>query len=68
MIKFEIDSSKEGVEIYLDNQGIDEFVKYLTYIKKEAEHMHLIAGNELSEDPSQNDGTNVKHVKLIFVD
>lgn len=66
MISFEIDEKNEGVEIYLDEQGVDELVRYLNYIKKEHEHMHLISGNELNENILQEKNKIIKHVKLIY--
>jgi hypothetical protein len=67
MIKFETDSNGEGVEIIFDSNGMDEFISYLQTIRKENDHMHLIVGNELSEEKvSDNANTNVKHVKLVY--
>jgi hypothetical protein len=68
MIKFETDSNGEGVEIIFDSNGMDEFISYLQYIRKENDSMHLLAGNELSvEKVSDNANTNVKHVKLVYL-
>jgi hypothetical protein len=60
MIKFETDSNGEGVEIIFDSNGIDEFIAYLQSIKKENDHLHLLVGNELSEE-------KVKHVKIVYL-
>jgi hypothetical protein len=68
MIKFETDSNGEGVEIIFDSNGMDEFISYLQYIRKENDHMHLLAGNELSEEKvSDKANTNVKHVKIVYL-
>ena len=68
MIKFETDSNGEGVEIIFDSIGIDEFISYLQSIKKENDHLHLLVGNELSEEKvSDNENTNVKHVKIVYL-
>jgi hypothetical protein len=68
MIKFETDSNGEGVEIIFDSNGIDEFIAYLQSIKKENDHLHLLVGNELSEEKvSDNENTNVKHVKIVYL-
>jgi hypothetical protein len=65
MIKFETDSNGEGVEIIFDSDGIDEFISYLQSIKKEHDHMHLLVGNELSEEKvSDKENIDVKHVKI----
>jgi hypothetical protein len=65
MIKFETDSNGEGVEIVFDSNGIDEFISYLQSIKKENDHMHLLVGNELSEEKvNDKENIDVKHVKI----
>ncbi|MCG3167163.1 MAG: hypothetical protein POELPBGB_02947 [Bacteroidia bacterium] len=68
MIQFEIDSSKEGVEIYIDSDGINELINYLNFIKNEEDHMHLVAGNELSEGLNQKGNKCIKHVRLVYID
>lgn len=68
MIKFETDSNGEGVEIIFDSNGMDEFISYLQSIRKENDSMHLLVGNELSEEKvSDNANTNVKHVKIVYL-
>lgn len=37
----------EQVEIIADEQGIDELISYLNYIKVNKDHMHLTIGSEL---------------------
>ncbi|MEZ4771630.1 MAG: hypothetical protein R3D00_00525 [Bacteroidia bacterium] len=68
MIKFEIDNSKEGVEILLDSLGVDELINYLHFIKNNQESIHLIAGNELNEEMSQNEKEIIRHVKLVYLE
>ena len=68
MIKFELDSSNEGVEILLDSRGVDELINYLHFIKDNQENFHLVAGNELNEEASQNKNEIIKHVKLVYVE
>ena len=68
MIKFETDSNGEGVEIIFDSNGMDEFISYLQSIRKQNDSMHLLAGNELSEEKvSDQANTNVKHVKIVYL-
>ena len=67
MIKFETDGGNEGVNVYLDSEGIIELISYLNFIQNQDDHMHLIAGNELSEEQSLEGCTTVKHVKLMFL-
>ena len=68
MIKLEIDSNKEGIEILLNNDGVNELIAYLNFIRNNQESIHLIAGNELSEEASLNENKIVKHIKLVYID
>jgi len=67
MIKIEIDSSNEGVQLLLDNEGVDEMINYLHFIKNNHESIHLVGGNELDEETSQNGNKIIKHVKIVHV-
>jgi len=65
MIKFETDSNGEGVEIIFDSNGIDEFISYLQSIRNANDSMHLLAGNELSQEKvNDKENIDVKHVKI----
>ena len=65
MIKFETDSNGEGVEIIFDSDGIDEFISYLQSIRSVNDSMHLLAGNELSEEKVKDkENIDEKHVKI----
>jgi len=66
MIAIELDESKEGVEIFLDELGIDEMINYLQFIKSKNEHMHLVAGGELNETLMNKKNERIKHAKLIY--
>jgi hypothetical protein len=66
MISFEMDESKEGVEIYLDENGIIELISYLNYIRNDHEHMHLVVGNELNGNIVIEGNKSIKHVKLVY--
>ena len=68
MIQFEIDKSKVGIEVLLDDNGVDELINYLNFIKSNQESFHLLAGNELNECKSQSENVLIKHVKLIYID
>jgi hypothetical protein len=67
MLTFELDNN-EGIEIYLDEEGIDDLIRYLTFIKKGQDHYHLKAGNELDEKPVNENNTLVKHVMISVID
>jgi hypothetical protein len=66
LIKFEIDQNKQGLEILLDANGVDELISYLHYIKANNEHIHLTAGNELAEEESLNGNEVITHVKIVY--
>jgi len=66
MIQFEIDSSGQGIEVFLNAKGIDELIIYLNFIKDKQEHMHLVIGNELSEEMPTDGNTQVRHVVLRY--
>lgn len=69
MISIELEQgNKESVEIYLDENGIDELINYLGYIKHNKDHFHLLVGNELSDDKKQFQNSLVKHCKLIYLE
>jgi hypothetical protein len=67
MIKIEIDESKKGIEIILNSEGIEELIGYLQYIRNKNEHIHLTAGNELSEEKSLNGNEIISHLKLVYL-
>lgn len=67
MIKVEIENSKKGIEIILNNDGISELINYLNFLRENKDDFHLSAGNELEEKPSQNGNDIITHVKLIYI-
>lgn len=67
MITFEIDSSNEGIELYIDANGINDLIRYLNFIKNNDDSYHLLIGNELDDQLYQVDNKLVKHVKLIYL-
>jgi hypothetical protein len=61
--------SKDSVFLVLDNEGIDELIDYLNFIKNIDSSMHLNIGNELvSNDDIDDDMYYIPHVKLINSD
>ncbi|WP_417520299.1 hypothetical protein [Marinobacter sp.] len=68
MISVELDESNEGLEIYLDAEGVDELISYLTYVKANKESFHLTAGNELQENLANESNRGIKHAKLVFLE
>lgn len=70
MIAFQgFKKSKDSVFIVLDNEGIDELIDYLNFIKNSDSSMHLNEGNELvSNNDIDDDMYYIPHVKLINLD
>ena len=68
MLTFEIDGSNEGIEVFLDAEGIEEMINYLNYIKEHSDHHHLIVGKELDSKLINSANKLVKHVKLVYLD
>ena len=68
MLNFELDKTLDGLTIFLDKEGIDELVRYLEYIKKEKDRMHLTVGNELSEEIIVQDMSIINQVTLRYLD
>ena len=62
--------SKDSIFLIFDNEGIDEMIDYLNFIKNSDSSMHLTEGNELSSDDSDIDGDMylIPHVKIINID
>ena len=41
----------EQLEIIVDEQGVDDLIDYLKYVKDKKDHMHLIIDTELDKYP-----------------
>ncbi|HNP99110.1 MAG TPA: hypothetical protein PKK99_08655 [Bacteroidia bacterium] len=68
MISFELEETQSGVEIVFDLQGIDDMIRYLTFVKDNMESIHLSIGNELEEKIFHSGNSLIRHVKLICID
>jgi hypothetical protein len=68
MLTFELDSSKTSIEIYLDEQGIDDLIRYLKFVKNNQDHYNLLVGNELDEKLVNENNTLVKRVTISVID
>lgn len=59
-----------NLEVLFDDQGIDDLISYLTNLKKDRDHTHLIVGNELDDYPLPEDRKEIvfiaKHVRLEY--
>lgn len=70
MIAFQgFKKSNDSIFIVLDNEGIDELINYLNFIKDVDSSIHLNEGNELVSDENiDKDMFYIPHVKLINLD
>jgi hypothetical protein len=66
MIKIQIENNARSAVITLNDDGIDELINILTFIKSTREHYHLLAGNELVAD-HENEDSIIQHVKIEVV-
>ena len=64
MITIESQQKIDSVNIFVDNEGVNELIDYLNYVKKNDESMHLVIGNET---PIIEGNSTIKHVKLIYL-
>lgn len=57
--------------VYLDNEGIDDMIHYLTYLREKNETTYdLIVGNELDrldEDLVLDGFEHITHLELIYI-
>jgi hypothetical protein len=61
--------SKDSIFILLDNEGIEEMIGYLNFIKNQDSSIHLNEGNELIKDNDIDDDMYfVPHVKIVNID
>ena len=67
MINFELDNTKEGINIFVNKEGVEELIRYLNYIKEKEDHIHLLVGNDLSSEVIQEGSFLVKQVKIVFL-
>lgn len=66
-------NQRNATFVYIDNEGIDELISYLNYLKRENDyHFDLVVGNELEElpedDKPEGECTDVTYVSLINLD
>ncbi|MCB9321379.1 MAG: hypothetical protein H6570_19020 [Lewinellaceae bacterium] len=60
----------EQIEIVADEQGIDELIDYLMFVKRSRDHMHLIIDSEIDPFPISSTmkevTTYAKSVRIEF--
>lgn len=67
MISIESYLQVNSINILLDEDGIEEMTRFLNFIKKNDESIHLNIGNELQEIPITQEYKCIFHAKIIFV-
>lgn len=55
----------ESITIFLDNDGIDEMISYLNFIRDKDCSFHLSEGNELEQTPFDEKMFVVPHLKIL---
>mgnify|MGYP000856053773 FL=1 len=58
----------DSIIIFFDNEGIDEMISYLNFIKNNDTSFHLNGGNELDENPFDEKMFVIPHIKIINPD
>lgn len=60
----------EQIEIYADENGIEELINYLKLVNRDRDHMHLFIDNELDPieftEDRQGKSLYAKHVRIQF--
>ena len=65
MIRIEL-NGEGSIDIFFDDDGADELIRYLQHSKELKDHMHLMAGNEL-EVGATGDKRIIKLATLTYV-
>jgi hypothetical protein len=66
MIKTHIENIAQGLIITMNNEGIDELINILTYVKESRDHYHLVAGNELTLE-KEAEVFLIRHVRIEVI-
>jgi len=45
-----------------------DLLEYLSFIKNNQDHIHLLIGNELDSQPNPDNNRIVKHVKITYIE
>ena len=57
----------DSITIFFDNEGIEEMINYLNFIKNNDASFHLSSGNELADIPFDEKFIVVPHLKMINI-
>ena len=68
MITIQSITKIESVTIFFDNEGIEEMIRFLEFIKYNDASFHLSIGNELEENTFDAEQFVIPHAKIINVD
>lgn len=68
MITIQSFIKNDSITIFLDNEGIDEMISYLNFIKNKDTSFHLSEGNELEGTPFDEKMFTVPHLKILNID
>jgi len=68
MLSFELDSTKEAVTINVDESGAQELIRYLEFVRKAKDHIHLVDGNELTNEIFEPGGSHIKFATIRLIE
>ena len=68
MITIQSHTETTSVTIFMDTAGIEEMINLLNFVKNKDESLHLNIGNELEENPFDEDLYVIPHAKIINID
>lgn len=61
---------RSEVEIYLDQEAVNDLVKQLLFLKSQGDHMHFFTpswgGTPLTEIKQKNENTLVNHLRITL--
>ena len=57
----------DSINILFDDDGIEEMIRLLNFIKKKGESINLNGGNDLEEIPLTQGYYSIPHAKIVFI-
>ena len=69
-ISVELVANRDEVEIYLDNEGIDDLIMQLRFLKKPGDHVHFFTkewgGEPLSSETHLPENKTIHHLRIVL--
>jgi|GEM_PF-3380404 len=69
LLNFEISKESDSIEVFLDEEGIDNLMSYLNYVKSSKDHIHLLAHEkgEITKKDFGHDKKIIEYVTLHYL-